>query len=84
MRGRRRFSLTVFAVLSALGLASPAHAHGGGLDSLGCHHNRKAGGYHCHRGVLAGQHFASKADALLKLRGNTTRTKNTGNTNVHW
>jgi hypothetical protein len=24
--------------------------HGGGLDSSGCHTNRKTGGYHCHRG----------------------------------
>ena len=27
-------------------LATDAHAHGGGLDDLGCHHNRRAGGYH--------------------------------------
>ena len=45
-----------------------AHGHGGGLDDLGCHHNRKAGGYHCHRGVLAGRSFASKAEAVLALR----------------
>ena len=38
-----------------------AHAHGG-------HHNRKAGGYHCHRGVLAGRSFESKAEAVLALR----------------
>ena len=44
-----------------------AHAHGGGLDDLGCHHNRKAGGYHCHRGALAGRSFASKAEAVLAL-----------------
>ncbi|MBB4954625.1 hypothetical protein H4S14_002514 [Agrobacterium vitis] len=25
-----------------------AFAHGGGLDSNGCHHDRKKGGYHCH------------------------------------
>ena len=37
------------------------------LDDLGCHHNRKAGGYHCHRGDLAGRSFASKADAVLAL-----------------
>ncbi|HEU4342091.1 MAG TPA: YHYH domain-containing protein [Candidatus Binatia bacterium] len=24
--------------------------HGGGLDAYGCHYNRKAGGYHCHKG----------------------------------
>jgi endonuclease G len=26
-----------------------AFGHGGGLDSNGGHHNRKSGGYHCHR-----------------------------------
>lgn len=25
-------------------------AHGGGLNSEGCHTNRKTGDYHCHRG----------------------------------
>jgi hypothetical protein len=45
----------------------PAYPHGGGLDSYGCHHNRKAGGYHCHRGPLAGQSFASQDEMLRKL-----------------
>lgn len=27
-----------------------AHAHSGGLNKDGCHHNRKTGDYHCHRG----------------------------------
>lgn len=27
-----------------------AVAHGGRLNSQGCHNNRKTGGYHCHRG----------------------------------
>ena len=48
---------------------SSALAHGGGLDSTGCHHNRKAGGYHCHRESLAGQSFGSKAEAQRALRG---------------
>jgi hypothetical protein len=26
-----------------------ASAHGGGLNSEGCHNNRKTGDYHCHR-----------------------------------
>ena len=55
-------------VLLALLVASQAHAHGGGLDKLGCHHNRKAGGYHCHRGVLAGQTFGTKQEALDRLK----------------
>ena len=28
-------------------------AHGGGLNSEGCHNDRKRGGYHCHRGGSA-------------------------------
>ena len=57
------------AGLAALVLTLPtnAFAHGGGLDSLGCHHNRIAGGYHCHRGVLVGRSFESKAEAVLAL-----------------
>lgn len=30
-------------------LASNVQAHGGGLNSEGCHYNRKTGDYHCHR-----------------------------------
>ncbi|MDR1856966.1 MAG: thermonuclease family protein [Desulfovibrio sp.] len=48
-------------------LPAAAFAHGGGLDSYGCHHNRKQGNYHCHRGPLAGQEFASQADMLAAL-----------------
>ena len=35
------------AVVSAC--ATPAFAHGGGLNAEGCHNNRKTGDYHCHR-----------------------------------
>lgn len=48
--------------------AVEAFAHGGGLDGYGCHLNRKAGGYHCHRGPLAGSSFASQAEMLEKLK----------------
>ena len=43
--------------------ATPAYAHGGGLDSRGCHNDGKAGNYHCHQGTCAGQTFGSKAQA---------------------
>ena len=33
--------------------AVPLMAHPGGLDSQGCHNNRKTGDYHCHRGGSA-------------------------------
>ena len=54
-----------------LGLLSPITllAHGGRTDSLGCHHNRKLGGYHCHSGQLAGRSSNSKAEALKALSG---------------
>ena len=31
-----------------LATATSAHAHGGGLDHIGFHHDTKRGGYHCH------------------------------------
>jgi hypothetical protein len=31
-------------------LSSNAYSHGGGLNKQGCHNNRSAGDYHCHRG----------------------------------
>lgn len=60
-------SLAAFLLICTL--SGSAWAHGGGLDALGCHHNRKLGGYHCHRGPLAGQSFASKEEALRALKG---------------
>lgn len=39
--------LSVFAL--AVVSIEIVHAHGGGLDQYGCHHDRKRGGYHCHR-----------------------------------
>ena len=42
-------------------------AHGGGLDSYGCHRDNKAGNYHCHRGPCAGKTFLSQEE--IKLSG---------------
>jgi len=41
------------ALIAGMMLVIPifsALAHGGGVDSSGCHHDRKRGGYHCHGG----------------------------------
>ena len=45
------FALGAFVVLFAVGAFSTptAWAHGGGLNSEGCHNERRTGGYHCHR-----------------------------------
>lgn len=38
-----------FFLLATVFLSTQLHAHGGGLNSAGCHNDRKNGGYHCHR-----------------------------------
>lgn len=60
-------SIILIALFLAL-LDQSLYAHGGGLDGLGCHYDRRRGGYHCHRGPLAGQSFASKEEAEKKLK----------------
>jgi hypothetical protein len=52
----------IVAVLTVLS-SKPVVAHGGGLDGLGCHNDKKVGNYHCHRGSCAGKTFASKEAA---------------------
>ncbi len=49
--------------------SSAALGHGGGTDSMGCHHDNQRGGYHCHSGPLAGQSFSSREEALRALEG---------------
>lgn len=65
----------LWAIIIAVGMfPASAYAHGGGLDRLGCHHDRKADTYHCHRGKYAGKHFNSRADVIRLQRGeNETR-----------
>ena len=65
------FALLLLITFSFAVAGELAYAHGGGLDSLGCHNDRKQGEYHCHRGELAGQSFASKAEAEGALAGST-------------
>ena len=51
--------------------------HGGGLDLLGCHHDRRRDDYHCHQGQLAGQSFGSREEALAALGGSSPSTSRT-------
>jgi hypothetical protein len=73
-----KYVLAIVQLAFGLGLflcaILPAYPHGGGLDAYGCHHNRKAGGYHCHRGPLAGQSFASQDEMLKKLSAEGTES----------
>ena len=60
--------MKTFAMMMGVLLwASAASAHGGGQDANGCHNDKKAGGYHCHKGLLEGQSFGSKAEAMKAL-----------------
>lgn len=47
-------TVALFLFASCIGLPiMPVAAHPGGLNTEGCHNNRKTGGYHCHRGSSA-------------------------------
>ena len=46
--------LGVVALMSTF--IAPAFGHSGGLNSQGCHNNRKTGDYHCHRSVSPPAH----------------------------
>ena len=58
---------TLAMMMGVLLWASAASAHGGGQDANGCHNDKKAGNYHCHKGPLAGQSFKSKEDAIKAM-----------------
>jgi hypothetical protein len=60
--------LPFLAGLLLLASAAEVQSHGGGLDAYDCHHDGKRGGYHCHRGPLAGQAFASKEEMVRMLK----------------
>ena len=62
--GNKPIATLLWFLSFILASSIPAFPHGGGLDSYGCHHNRKQGGYHCHRGGFAGQQFSSKEEML--------------------
>lgn len=63
---RLLLSVTAFACLGLSAVTAVA-AHPGGLNSEGCHNNRKTGGYHCHQGNAADP-SAAKAFALSSGR----------------
>lgn len=46
-------------LLLTLIIPTTLFSHGGGLNSEGCHHNRKTGDYHCHRSSYRPPAYAS-------------------------
>lgn len=61
-------AMVLVATAIGAGLLSigDAWAHSGGLDSKGCHHDRKNGGYHCHRPQAQPQPQAAPSRANLR------------------
>ncbi len=66
-RGQINKSLLIVGPLILVAIPVPLLEDGGGLDGYGCHHNRKHGGYHCHRGAFRSAMFDSKAEMLQQL-----------------
>ena len=58
------FFIVLFIGFSTWLTSSELHAHGGGLNSKGCHNNTKTGNYHCHR---SGENRKSKQSSNLDL-----------------
>ena len=44
-----KFCIVMIALGMSIFWSASAEAHGGGLNSQGCHRERATGGYHCHR-----------------------------------
>ncbi|MFM2324934.1 MAG: hypothetical protein RL244_1813 [Pseudomonadota bacterium] len=56
--------MSALAASLLLLLGTDATAHGGGLNADGCHHNRKTGDYHCHRGGGQSSQSAHRASGF--------------------
>ena len=54
MQGKNIFVLVLVCGFSLATSFNHAQAHGGGLNSAGCHNNHSNGTYHCHRGSYDG------------------------------
>ena len=61
----KRLGIALAVIMFAPALAL---AHGGGLDKNGCHHDKKAGDYHCHKGELSGKHFKNEGEAMAAMK----------------
>lgn len=74
--GAIRKPIFILACAGLVAAPAGAGAHGDSLDKYGCHKNRSAGGYHCHKGPFAGRAFMSKDEmlqALARRRSGTGR-----------
>ena len=65
----RRLFLPLLLSILGLPLAHlTAEPHGGGLDTYGCHNDRKHGDYHCHKGPLPVSHTPHSKTCLSRSK----------------
>jgi len=55
-----KIAIAISLFLTTTAFAPPVLPHGGGLDSSGCHTNRKTGDRHCHRGSGTSRNSSSR------------------------
>jgi hypothetical protein len=67
------FALVLFSLMAFT--SSTVSAHGGRLNSSGCHNERKTGGYHCHRfsGYSASRSSSSSKNGISKNATNPVK-----------
>jgi hypothetical protein len=68
---------TFVGLLVLLCSSAPAFAHGGGLNSDGCHNDRKRGTYHCHRSSYTPSSADVTGGALVPSATGRTTTADT-------
>ena len=59
--------LAVAFTLLCLAIPTSVVAHSGGLDKNGCHNNNTKHNFECHEGLLKGQTFKSREEAMKAL-----------------
>lgn len=70
------------AVIATYFLSQLVFAHGGGLNSDGCHNEKKTGGYHCHRSTSSKAKTATRSNTLIYNRSDFQYRSYTSSTSV--
>ena len=74
-----KLRLSAAALCAAIAYAPVSEAHPGGLNSEGCHNNRKTGGYHCH-----GSGGSSRASTLSPAASSLAPARTGSGGNVYY
>ena len=70
--------LRILAAIAALSWSGAVAAHPGGLNSEGCHNNRKTGDYHCHGGGGSSSSSSARSSSSYGAYGSGGGSSNGG------